>query len=351
MLSPLVALNAFFLLAAAQSPLKPVAQWPLPKVNGKLLTHTDHLHIDEFNNRLYVSAKNLGTVFVLSLGDGSIIDGITVPNPQGLGISFNGGGHSSSNDLLWVGSDGSGLFSAFNISTGSRVFALNFSTTATDGETDDVEVDEFSGEVLVAVGDDGPGSADPSAIAIVDSIKGTVNMQIAMPGHIEGFSLIRGTNMIFANSPHATPNEVLLVARNTSGILARWPLPTGIGGNTPIVWDERERLIYVGCRDPPTLLVLDPATSSVVANSTQFPADNDDLYLDAQSGLMFASGGGSGAGKGLINVFQVRRGQIQFLGSTQPAGKNSIVDERARRVYTTVESDGTSAAFIAVYDY
>lgn len=349
---------ATLLSSASSAPaLKPVAQWPLPRVNGRLLNKTDHLLIDAASERLFLSAKSLNTVFVYSLLNGSLLSAISVPAPQGLGIIQPPATSAPSAEaaLLWVGSDGCGLLSAFALSDLSRVYALNFSTTATDGETDDIEVDPLSGEVLVSVGDDGPGSADPAAIATVYNLNGTLKGTLAMPGHIEGFTLVRRSNLIFANSPHATPNEVLLIARNASGILARWPLPAGVGGNTPLVWDEHAGLLYVGCREPPMLLALDPVAATVRFNTTAYPADNDDLAFDFGVGLIFASGGGAaGPAKGQINVFRADpagKAAPVLLGTTQPAGKNSVVDVRTRRVYTTVESDGTSDAFVAVYEY
>jgi len=339
-------------LTFAQSPLKPVVNWTLPDVEGRPVNKTDHLYIDAPANRLFASAKSIDSVFVIDLNSGDVIATIPVHAPQGLGITRNAKG----SDLLWVGSDDDGVLSAFDLKANNKLtFSVNFSAPgAESGEADDIEIDELTQAVLVAVGDDGSGSSDPSAIATVDSATGKVVASVATAAHIEGFKLVRGSDILFANSPHATPNSVLKISRKGSGsILSSWTLPAGTGGNTPIVLDGRGGRLFLGCRTPPMLLVLDSDTGEAVFNSTNMVADNDDLFLDPASGHIFASGGGVSAGKGAISTWRVDgRGDIAYLGDISPAGKNSILDPFRRRVYTTVEADGaTEKAYIAVYEY
>lgn len=331
------------------SPLRPVARWPLPAVGGISDNKTDHLLLSRSGDLLYVSAKSINTVFVLNTTDGHVAASLAVQAPQGLGITKIEG-----QDLLWVGSDGDGALSAFNLTSLERVHLVNFSLAADVGEADDIVVDDETQEVLVAVGDDGAGSTDPAAVATVDAHSGAVLASVPTPGHIEGFTLVRGTNLVVANSPHADPNAVLLIARNTSSVLHAWPMPAGTGGNTPLALDERTQRLLVGCREPPTLLVLaDLGGGAVLASDTNLVADVDDLFVDPTgSGVVFASGGGAPpASPGAVSAYQLRAdGTLQFLGDSVPAGKNSIPDWQRQRLYTAVPSSGPGVgAYVQVY--
>ena len=133
---------------------------------------------------------------------------IPVLLPQGLAITRKPGAAP----LLWVGSDGDGVLSAFDTATFALKHTVNFSLAPDVGEADDLQVDDLTQDILVAVGDDGPGSTDPSAIATVDASTGMVTASVATPGHIEGFKLVKGTNLVLANSPHAEVNNILTIA-------------------------------------------------------------------------------------------------------------------------------------------
>ena len=79
------------------------------------------------------------------------------------------------------------------------------------------------------------------------------------------------------------------------------------------------------------------------------------VWFDAGAELLFLSGGGTKL-DGAVAVYSTpprggAPGDYALLGTNTPAGKNSMLDERARKLYTTVPSVGGAAAFIQVYAY
>jgi len=338
----LAALSAAALASAlpAPPPLKPLASWPLPTAHGNI-THTDHLYIS--GATLYLSAKNVDRVFALSLATGAVLHAVDVHAPQGLGVL---GGR------LWVGSDEIGILSAFDLATLKLDRALNFSNAPDAGEADNIVVDAATGSVLCAVGDDGPGSADPAEIVTVDAATFAVTATVATPEHVEGFAIVAGGDFILANSPGDTDSAVLLIARANSTVVRSWPLAKGVAGNGPLAFDAARQLLMIGLDD--ALLVLDVAAGAFVFTGAAGVAGIDDLNYDAAAGLVFLSGGaGKHAG---ISVFSVPApGSTAFkrVGVVTPAGKNAIIDAAARKLYTTVPHNATSgkAAYVQVFSY
>lgn len=79
------------------------------------------------------------------------------------------------------------------------------------------------------------------------------------------------------------------------------------------------------------------------------------MWLDESAELLFLSGGGA-ALNGSIAVFSTPHSHGEtyaFLGETPAgsAGKNSMLDARLRKLYTTVPAVDGADAFIQVYSY
>ena len=256
--------------ASAVSPLLPVARWPLPTTYG-VFNHSDHLIRDPPTNRVFASAKNIDTVFVLDGESGALLHALPVHAPQGQGIT------RGARPLLWVGSDGNGILSAFDLATldATPVHVLNFSGAPDVGEADDILIDDVTGDVLVAVGDDAAGSTDPAQLATVSAESGQVLARINVPGHIEGFDFLPGTDYIIANIPDAG-NIVALLDRHNSSVVATFSLPGGATGNVPLAYDPRRRHVMLGVHNPPSLIVLDLANGGAQVFAGPAPSDLDD---------------------------------------------------------------------------
>ena len=78
--------------------------------------------------------------------------------------------------------------------------------------------------------------------------------------------------------------------------VASWPLGSA-GGNFPMALDEAHHRIFVGCRSPACLLVMD-AQSGRELDRLNLHGDCDDLFFDPVRNQLYAS-----CGEGFVDVF------------------------------------------------
>jgi ABC-type uncharacterized transport system permease subunit len=99
---------------------------------------------------------------------------------------------------------------------------------------------------------------------------------------------------MYVNTPG--PRQVLVVDTDKRDVLKRFQLDEA--GNYPLVLDEANRRLLVGCRKEPRLLVLDTETGKELSRVT-IPNDVDGLYLDAKRKRLYAS-----CGEGVLVVLK-----------------------------------------------
>ena len=248
-------------LGGAASPLTPTAKWPLPTTYG-VFNHSDHLILDASTGRIFASAKNIDVVFVINSTTGAVLHALSVPTPQGQGITRASAGGQR---LLWVGSESDGVLRSFDADTfAGPVHTVDFSSDA-----DDILIDDVTGDVLVAAGD------DPAVLATVSASTGVVLSSISVPAHIEGFDFVRGTDLVVANIPDAGSIVVVLDRKNHS-IATTITLPSEFKDQVPMAYNSRNQHLMLGVHDPPSLLVLDLARSGAQVFSAPAPVDLDD---------------------------------------------------------------------------
>src|SRR5258708_35890443 len=95
----------------------------------------------------------------------------------------------------------------------------------------------------------------------------------------------------------AQAGNVTVVDRRTRTVKAKWPV-TGAKSNFPMALDEASRRLFIGCRKPAKMLVLDTADGKEVA-SVDITRDTDDLFYDATLKRIYVS-----RGAGSVSVIQ-----------------------------------------------
>jgi hypothetical protein len=123
------------------------------------------------------------------------------------------------------------------------------------------------------------------ALAIIDPDKAVKLAEIPLDGHPESFQLERDGDRIFVNVPTAA--EIEVVDRQKRSVLTRWRL-TAAADNFPLALDEANERLFVGCRKPARLLVLNAASGKVVAN-LRACGDTDDLFYDSAAKEIYLS--------------------------------------------------------------
>jgi hypothetical protein len=116
-----------------------------------------------------------------------------------------------------------------------------------------------------------------------------------MSGHPESFQLESQGSRLFANVPGAS--VVIAADKNAATVVARW-MTGACQGNYPMALDEPAHRLFIGCRRPASLALLDSGAGKLLG---AIPAvgDTDDLFYDAMRQRVYVIGG-----EGFIDVVQ-----------------------------------------------
>ena len=149
-------------------------------------------------------------------------------------------------------------------------------------DADNVRYDNSSKRIYVGFGGGG--------IGIINAAEGKTVRSIKLAAHPEAFELEKQGHRIFVNVPNA--RHVAVVDRETSEVIATWKTNSAFG-NFPMASDEASHRLFVGCRMPSKLVVLNTESGDVVAN-IDISGDPDDVFYDSKRHRLYAI---CGAGK------------------------------------------------------
>jgi hypothetical protein len=243
---------------------------PLPGVEGRI----DHMGIDLKTQRVFIAALVNNTVEVLSLTEGKRIrtlEGFTEPQ----GVLF-----LPDLNRLYITNGNSGTCDILDASSLKRL-----QTIGSLDDADNIRYDKRAKLVYVAYGAGGLASFDPAK-------PGTPSL-LPLTQHPESFQLESSGNRIFVNVPNE--KKIVVFDRAQRKEIATWHLKEA-EKNFPMALDEEHHLLFVGCRAPARLLVLD-ARSGATVTSIPIAGDVDDVFFDAQRHLLYLS-----CGEGFIDV-------------------------------------------------
>jgi len=306
---------------SAQEPLAFVRAIELPHVDGRI----DHLAFDPAADRLYVAALGNNTVEVV---DTKALTHLTsLPGfrePQGIAVATDVRTVAVANGQ----GDGVRMLSADDY----RAVA----TIRLGDDSDNVRYDASAKRLYV-----GFGSGALAAISPADS---KVAGEVKLAGHPESFQLERSGSRVFVNVPSA--GHVAVVDRASMKVAATWPVTTA-RSNYPMALDEAGHRLFIGCRRPAKVLVLDTTTGKEIA-STDSVGDTDDLFYDAARHRLYVSGG-----EGFVDVIQDQGGnrfaRLAHMATASGARTSLYVADR-NRLYVAVPHRGSQRAEIRVYE-
>ena len=306
-------------LAQPNPPLRLDKTIPLPDVQGRI----DHMFFDAKGQRLFVAALGNNTVEVIDVKEGKRVHTISgFQEPQGI-LYLPGP------NRLYVanGKDGSvGIFDGTS-------YALA-NTVKLGDDADNVRWDSGANQVYVGYGS--------GALAALDE-KGAKVSEVALDAHPESFRLEERGPRIFVNLPGS--RKIAVVDRKRKSVVAKWSTG-GAFSNYPMALDEPNRRLFIVCRLPARLIVLDTETGKIVA---KLPAvgDCDDVFYDAETKRVYATGG-----EGAIFVFQQQDADHYSQIATVPTRKGartSFLSPESHSLYVAARRQGSEAAAIYVY--
>jgi len=240
---------------------------PLPGVEGRI----DHFNFDAAGERLFVCALGNNTVEVVDLNKGERVHTI-----RGLGAPQGVAFVPELNRLL-VANDKGGVCNIYDANSFQLIGKVDFADDA-----DNVRYDSASKRIYVGFGSGG--------IGIINAVDGKQVGSIKLAAHPEAFELERQGHRIFVNVP--TARHVAVIDRDKGEVIATWKTD-GAFGNFPMALDEANHRLFVGCRLPSKLVVLDTASGKTVT-SVGISGDPDDIFYDSKRHRVYVI---CGAGK------------------------------------------------------
>jgi DNA-binding beta-propeller fold protein YncE len=246
----------------------------LPGVNGRF----DHFAIDAQGQRLFVAALGNNTLEVLDVVAGKHLKSISgLHKPTGIVFLSNA-------NQIGVANGDDGTFKVFD---GASFQSLNSLLSLDDA--DNVRRDPKTKLIYVGHGD--------GALAVLDSTGRKKLGDIKLPAHPESFQLEAERSRIFVNLPDA--KQIAIVDREKRTVIEHWPMEK-LQANFPMALDEPSHRLFVGCRKPARLVVVDTESGTPVTDF-EISGDTDDLFFDAKRSRIYVS-----CGEGFLDVIQRR---------------------------------------------
>ena len=264
---------SFIALAYAQpgEPLRLVGTVPMPQVEGRI----DHMSIDVKGQRLFVAALGNNTLEVIDVKNHKQVHTISgLREPQGIA-------YLPTTNRLNVANGADGSLRVFDGSSFQLLHTIPYRDDA-----DNVRYDSREDRFYVGYGSGALGVTDKDGNKIAD---------IKLDAHPESFQLETTGSRIFVNLPKS--QKIAVIDRSTRAILATWTTG-GPQSNYPMALDEANHRLFVVCRIPARLVVLDTLTGKVV-QTVSAVGDCDDVFYDSARKRIYAIGG-----EGAISVFQ-----------------------------------------------
>jgi len=257
---------------AQSTPLKLKQTIALPGVEGRI----DHFAVDPSGQRLFVCALGNNSLEIIDLRNGERVHSITgLGAPQGVG-------YAPEVNRLLVANDKGGICKIYDGKSFQTVGELNL-----EDDADNVRYDEARKKFYVGFGRGG--------VAVVNAADGKQIASIRLSAHPEAFQLEKNGTRIFVNVPNS--RHVAVIDRDKGTVVAKWKTDLAFA-NFPMALDEANHRLFVGCRIPSKLIVLNTESGDVTAK-LNISDDVDDISYDAKRHRIYAI---CGAGK--IDVIQ-----------------------------------------------
>ena len=306
--------------AQTAAPLKLTQTIALPGVEGRI----DHVAFDAAGERLFVCALGNNTVEVIDLRKAERIHSITgLGAPQGIV-------YIPELDRLFVANDKGGICKIYDAKSFQTVGELNFKDDA-----DNVRYDDATKKIYVGFGSGG--------IAIVNAPDGKQIGSTKLSAHPEAFELEKQGKRIFINVPNS--RDVAVIDRDKGEVIATWKTDLAFG-NFPMALDETNRRLFLGCRMPSKLIVLNTDSGDVVTK-IDISGDPDDVFYDSKRHRIYAT---CGAGK--IDIIEQTGADayraLAKIDTADGARTGLFVPERDT-VFVAVPHRGSQQAEIRAY--
>ncbi len=172
---------------------------------------------------------------------------------------------------------------------------------------------------------------------------------LELPGPTKGISIDPGSSRLFVSI--ASKNQVVVVDRAEFKITTTWDLKDATMP-APMALDEQNARLFVACRNPTKLLVLNSNTGAEI-NRVDIGADAADCWWDPMGRRVYVSCGQPG---GQISMLRDVEGKltVEHQVDTAPGARTSVFIPEKRRYIVCAPKQGDAATggmptFVYIY--
>ncbi len=328
----IVALILGFSISAASAesevPLKLVQSIPLPDIDGRI----DHFSIDVKGRRAFLAALAKNTVEAVDLKAGRVIR--TLPGfakPQG--VCF-----VPELNKLFVAT---GMDGALKMLDGTTLQVLH--TAHVSLGADAIGYDPRSKYLYVGSGG-GDANKETGDLTVFNAVTGAQVAAIVTDAHAGGSVVDKRGRHLYVLVPEKA--QVIVFDRKTHATVAKWTIP-GVQKNVALDLDAKNHRLFLGVRNPASVVVLDSNSGAVVA-SIPTVATLDGLFYDPATRRIYTTGG-----EGFVDVTQQMDADHYERIARIPTGPNartSAFVPEWRRLYVAVPRDKDRGAELRAFE-
>jgi DNA-binding beta-propeller fold protein YncE len=327
----LLAAAAIATHAPAQStaPLKLVKTVTLPGYTGDF----DHFAIDRQRGRILVAAEDHATLEIFDLKSGNHLKTI-----NGFGAPHTILIRPSSTNIL-VTDSGKEMTSVLDAETYAKKDSVKLIPGA-----DSAGYDAAANIWYIVTG----GKDVDMKTAEIEAINPDTGKKLGEiqfnDNHVEAMALEKNGDRLFVNL--AETNKLAVVNRKTMKEIAEWPVPPA-KANAMVAFDEAAKRLYVVCRDPGMVVVMNSDTGAVVSTAPA-PLRADEVMMDVATHRLYVPGG-----EGYIGVYDTSDPnhvkQIAKVPSAPGAKTGILLPDLKKMLIAASPGDTKNTAKILTY--
>jgi DNA-binding beta-propeller fold protein YncE len=326
LVAAMIVLVAIVASAQSKPPLRLLQTISLPDLKEG---DFDHFAVDLAGHRLFLAAEASNAVMVLDTRDNKLIHTISdLEEPHSMLFL-------PAAKQLWVIAGGAAKI--FN----SDTYALTETVKLTEG-ADSSAYDPPKHLLYVAAG----GSDAKMAYSLINIVDTNTRKKVGdikvESANIEAMGIEKNGPRIYANV--RDKSMVGVIDREKKTVTSTWPLGE-LHGNTPLIFDEANRRVFVAGRKPPTLAILDSESGKIIATLPTAEM-TDDMAFDPASKRIYV------ACNDFAVVYEQKDADHYVELGRAPTGfraKTAILVPQLNRYYVAAPRHGTDLAGVKVF--
>jgi DNA-binding beta-propeller fold protein YncE len=309
-------------LSQEASSVKLIQSVDLPGYSGDF----DHFAVDYDRNRLLLAAEDHGTLEVFDLKTSAHLRSVNgFGNPHSILV------RKGSPTVLVTDSEKQGA-----TLRDADSYAKKQSLALTPG-SDTSKYDAAANVLYVVTG----GKDVDMKTANLEAINPDTGKELGsitfQDNHVEAMSFVDEDPRLFINLTQT--NKIAVVDRRTLKLLATWPV-TRARQNAMVAFDPDQHRLYVVCRDPGTVVVMNSDTGAIVG-SQPAPLRSDEVQYDRDMHRLYVPGGEGYMG--IYDTSDANHLKLVEKVNTAPGAKTGLLVTSLHRLYLAVSPGDTKA--------